>query len=141
METSIFNKIINGDIPAYKIYEDDKVLAFLDNSPLADGHTLLVPKQEIDYIFDLPDDLYNYMWQIAKQLAGPLRDAMGAKRVGIIVEGFLVPHTHIHLVPIDNDQQLKHGSRNRAMTSEEFTAIAARIHEAIAQSATTTKLN
>jgi histidine triad (HIT) family protein len=131
MNETIFTRIIKGEIPAHKIYEDDKVLAFLDNSPLADGHTLLIPKQEIDYLFDLPDDLYNYMWQIAKKLAGPLKAAMGAKRVGVIVEGFLVPHTHIHLVPIDNDQQLKHGSRNRSMTDEEFAAIAARIREAI----------
>ncbi|MCL2002060.1 HIT domain-containing protein [Candidatus Saccharibacteria bacterium] len=127
---SVFTKIINGEIPAHKIYEDDKVLAFLDIHPLTDGHTLLIPKQEIDYLFDLPDDLYNYMWQIAKKLAGPLKDAMGVKRVGVIVEGFLVPHTHIHLVPIDNDQQLKHGARNHDMTDEQFAKIAERIkHE------------
>ena len=131
MSESVFTKIIKGEIPAHKIYEDDKVLAFLDNSPLADGHTLLIPKQEIDYLFDLPDDLYNYMWQIAKKLAGPLRSAMGAKRVGIIVEGFLVPHTHIHLVPIDNDQQLKHGSRDKNVTPEEFADIAEKIRQAL----------
>ncbi|MDR0979636.1 MAG: HIT domain-containing protein [Candidatus Nomurabacteria bacterium] len=132
-EKSIFSRIINGEIPAHKIYEDDKVLAFLDNSPLTAGHTLLIPKQQLDYLFDLPDDLYNYLWQVAKKLAGPLRRAMNAKRIGIIVEGFLVPHTHIHLVPIDNDQQLKHGSRNHDMTDEEFAQIATKIKQAIAE--------
>ena len=126
---SIFTRIIQGEIPAHIIYEDDQVLAFLDNSPLTDGHTLLIPKQEIDYLFDLPDELYNYLWTVAKKLARPLQTAMGSKRVGVIVEGFLVPHTHIHLVPINNDQQLKHGSRNHDTTDEEFAAIATKIKE------------
>jgi histidine triad (HIT) family protein len=135
MNDSVFTKIINGEIPAHKIYEDDQVLAFLDNSPLAPGHTLLIPKLAIDYLFDLPDDLYNYMWQIAKKLSGPLRDSIGAKRVGVIVEGFLVPHTHIHLVPIDNDQQLKHGSRDHDVTPEQFAETAAKIKQALAEAA------
>jgi len=134
MEESIFTRIIKGEVPAHKIYEDDKVLAFLDNHPLATGHTLLIPKQQEDYLFDLPDDLYNYMWAVAKQLADPLRTAMNAKRIGVIVEGFLVPHTHIHLVPINNDQQLKHGSRQTDVQPEEFARIAAVIQQAINQS-------
>jgi histidine triad (HIT) family protein len=141
MNESIFTRIIKGEIPAYKIYEDDRVLAFLDNHPLATGHTLLIPKQQEDYLFDLPDDLYNYMWTIAKRLADPLRSAMNAKRIGVIVEGFLVPHTHIHLVPIDNDQQLKHGTRQTDIPPEEFARVAASIQQAINQSTTNNREN
>ncbi|MCL2038745.1 HIT family protein [Candidatus Saccharibacteria bacterium] len=128
---NIFANIVSGEVPSHKIYEDDQILAFLDIHPLTPGHTLLIPKCAFDYIFDLPDDLYNYMWRIAKKLAKPLQEAMGAKRIGIIVEGFLVPHTHIHLVPINDDQQLKHGSRNHDTTPEELAQIAAKITQAI----------
>ncbi|MCL2371654.1 HIT family protein [Candidatus Saccharibacteria bacterium] len=131
MEESVFTKIIKGEIPAYKVYEDDKVIAFLDNAPLNRGHTLLVPKLQEDYIFDLDDDTYSYLWATARKLAKPLRQATGAKRVGVIVEGFLVPHTHIHLVPIDNDQQLKHGSRNHDVADEEFIEVSSQIKQAI----------
>jgi histidine triad (HIT) family protein len=127
MQDSIFTKIINGEVPAHKVYEDDKVLAFLDIHPLTDGHLLLIPKDQIDYLFDLPEADYEYLWKMAKELAHALKKAMKTLRVGVIVEGFAVPHTHIHLVPINNDQELKHGSRKHNTTEDEFKKIADRI--------------
>ncbi|MDR2336992.1 MAG: HIT domain-containing protein [Candidatus Nomurabacteria bacterium] len=127
MKESVFTKIINGEIPAYKVYENDRVLAFLDIHPLTDGHVLLIPKDQIDYLFDLPDEDYEYLWQMAKKIARALKKAMKTLRVGVVVEGFAVPHIHIHLVPINNDQELKHGARRANMSEEEFKEIAKRI--------------
>jgi histidine triad (HIT) family protein len=131
MEESVFTKIIKGEIPAHKVYEDEQCLAFLDIHPLTAGHTLLIPKHQVDYLFDLPEATYNYLWKVARELAGPLRTATGAKRVGIIVEGFAVPHTHIHLVPMNTDQDLKHGGRS-VPTEEELATMAERIRAAVA---------
>lgn len=127
MEESVFTKIIRGEIPSHKIYEDEKVFAFLDIHPLTAGHTLLIPKTQVDYLFDLPEEDYVYIWGVAKKLAGALKSAMGSLRVGVIVEGFAVPHTHIHLVPINNDQELKHGARKVDTTEAEFKEIAEKI--------------
>lgn len=100
MEESIFTKIIKGDIPCHKIYEDDKCLAFLDIHPQVEGHTLLIPKQQIDKIWDLPDDLYHYLWSVAKKIEIKMSEVTKAPRIGIAVEGFGVPHVHIHLIPL-----------------------------------------
>lgn len=107
MEDSIFTKIIKGDIPCYKLYEDDDVIAFLDVHPLRPGHTLVVPKVQIDHVWELDDALYHHVWTVAKQLSGRLQVTLQPVRVGVIVEGFGVPHAHVHLIPIDHADDLK----------------------------------
>lgn len=106
-EVSIFTRIINGEIPAYKIYEDDRVIAFLEQHPIIQGHTLVVPKKQIDHIWDLDDDDYEYLWTTVKKIGRHIRQVIGSPRVGIIVEGFGVPHAHVHLVPIYEGNDLK----------------------------------
>ena len=103
---SIFTRIINGEIPEHIIYEDDRVIAFLTTSPLCDGHTLVVPKKQIDQIWDLDADDYTYLWKIAKKIALNMRIVMDVSRIGIIVKGFSVPHTHIHIVPISRHSHI-----------------------------------
>lgn len=107
MEDSIFTRIIKGEIPCHKIYEDDQVIAFLDVHPLAPGHTLVVPKQQIDHIWDLDDATYGYLWSVAKRLGAHMKDTLSPARVGVTVEGFGVPHVHIHLIPIEHGNDLK----------------------------------
>ncbi len=106
-EPSIFTRIINGEIPAYKIYEDDKVIAILDIHPIYEGHTLVIPKNQIDHIWDLPAEDYEYLWQISKKIAARIREVINPPRVGVVVEGFGVPHCHVHLIPIYNSNDLK----------------------------------
>ncbi len=115
MSQTIFTKIINGDIPCHKIYEDDRVLAFLDIHPQMEGHTLVVPKIAVDHIWDLPDDEYQYLMGIVKRLGGHIKQTIGAPRVGVVVEGFGVPHTHVHLIPIYQGEDLK---KPQDLTSE-----------------------
>ncbi len=98
---TVFSKIINGDIPAYKVAETDKFLAFLDVNPLVKGHTLVVPKREEDYIFDLTDDELQEMISFAKKVAAGLRRAVPCIRIGLAVIGLEVPHAHIHLIPLN----------------------------------------
>ena len=107
MEDSIFTKIIKGEIPCHKIYEDEHVIAFLDVHPLKPGHTLVVPKQQVDHIWDLTNSDYDHLWQIAKKLATHIREVLKLARVGAVVEGFGVPHAHIHLIPINSSDDLK----------------------------------
>lgn len=97
---SIFTKIIQGEIPCYKIAEDDQHFAFLDINPIAEGHTLVVPKKEVDYIFDLEDETVSQLMIFAKKVALAIDESLGTIRTGVIVEGLEVPHAHIHLVPI-----------------------------------------
>src|ERR1051325_10387045 len=99
---SIFSKIIAGEIPAYKIAEDERYLAFLDVSPLAKGHTLVIPKKEIDYIFDLEDKELAGLMLFAKKIARALKQAVTCKRIGVAVIGLEVPHAHVHLVPLNS---------------------------------------
>lgn len=106
-EPSIFTKIINGEIPAQKIYEDDRVIAFLDIHPMFEGHTLVVPKKQIDQIWDLDDDDYSNLWMTAKKIGVHIQKIIGSPRVSAVVEGFGVPHTHIHLIPIYHGNDLK----------------------------------
>jgi histidine triad (HIT) family protein len=101
MTDSIFTKIIKGEIPSHKVYEDDKVIAFLDVSPYTYGHTLVVPKQETDHLWDLDDELFQYVMKIAKRVAERQREVLKPKRVGIVVEGFAVPHAHVHVFPME----------------------------------------
>ena len=98
---SIFKKIISGEIPSYKIAEDENHFAFLDISPLAIGHTLVVPKKETDYIFDLESEEYKMLWAFAQKVAKSLGEAVPCKRVGVAVIGLEVPHAHIHLIPMN----------------------------------------
>lgn len=98
--SSIFTKIVNGEIPAYKVAETDQFLAFLDVMPLVEGHVLVIPKIEVDYIFDLEDQLYMELQLFAKKVAVGVKKAIPCKRVGMAVIGLEVPHTHIHLVPL-----------------------------------------
>ncbi len=106
MENCIFCKFVNNEAVHSRIWEDDVSIAFLDLYPVNPGHILLVPKVHIDYIFDLDESLYHRLWDNAKKLAGPLKEVAGSKRVGIAVEGFGVPHVHIHLVPINRGNEL-----------------------------------
>ncbi len=98
---SVFTKIVNGEIPCHKIAENEKFLAFLDIMPLATGHTLVIPKTEIDYVFDLNDNDYSELWSFTKYVANAVGAAIPCKRVGVAVIGLEVPHAHIHLVPLN----------------------------------------
>ena len=111
MEDSIFTKIIRGEVPSYKIYEDEKVYAMLDIEPLSDGHVLVFPKAQVDLLWDLSDDEYEYLWRISKKIAREMQEVFQPERVGVVIEGFGVPHAHIHLVPLyDKDVlELHHG--------------------------------
>lgn len=120
---TIFSKIIAGEIPAYKIYEDEKFLAFLDINPLAEGHTLLIPKIEIDYFFDIDDDLLSEMILKAKKIAIALKKAIPCKKVGLIVIGDEVPHAHIHLIPFNSPSQMSFTSPKLKLTPEQFKEI------------------
>ena len=121
---TIFSKIIGGEIPCYKIAEDDRFFAFLDINPLAKGHTLVIPKQEIDYIFDLDNDTLSEMIVFAKRVAEAIENAIPCKRVGLTVIGLEVPHAHIHLVPINKESDIYFGSPKLKLESEEFQSIA-----------------
>ena len=124
---TIFSKIIAGDIPCYKIAEDDRYFAFLDISPLQKGHTLVVPKHEVDYIFDLDDEELAGMQVFAKKVALAIRKAIPRKKVGQCVIGLEVPHAHIHLVPMQSEDDIRFSNPHLKLTPEEFEAIAASI--------------
>lgn len=114
---SIFTKIINGEIPCHKIAESDSHIAFLDINPIAEGHSLVVPKKEIDYVFDLPDELLSESMLFAKKVAAAIDSSLKPLRTGVIVEGLEVPHAHIHLVPIYSEGQ-NVSLRNKVEVSE-----------------------
>lgn len=122
--SSIFSKIIAGEIPSYKIAEDDRFFAFLDINPLAKGHVLVVPKQEVDYIFDLDDTTLSSMILFAKRVAKAIEKAIPCKRVGLTVIGLEVPHAHIHLVPINKESDIYFGSPKLKLEKSEFEEIA-----------------
>ena len=124
---SIFTKILNGEIPAYKVAEDDKFYAFLDISPIKAGHTLVIPKQEVDYLFNLDDDTYTSLWAFAKRVSTAVEQAVPCKRIGVAVIGLEVPHAHIHLVPLDNIGDLDFGAARVKLTKEEFVSLADKI--------------
>ncbi|MGV6861768.1 MAG: HIT family protein [Putridiphycobacter sp.] len=124
---SIFTKIIEGEIPAYKIGENDKFLAFLDVNPLKEGHTLVIPKQETDYIFDLEDDLLSEMMLFAKEVSNRLKSAFVCNRIGVAVIGLEVPHAHIHLIPITKMDDMNFANPKLKLSQEEFKQIQAKI--------------
>ena len=120
---SIFTKIANGEIPSYKVAEDENYLAFLDIFPVAKGHTLVIPKKEVDYIFDLDDETYSGLHFFAKKVAEGLKKAISCKRVGVLVLGLEVPHAHIHLIPMQNETDVLNFSNKKKFTVEEFEEI------------------
>jgi histidine triad (HIT) family protein len=126
---SIFSKIISGQIPCHKIAENDEFLAFLDVMPLAEGHTLVVPKQEIDYIFDLPDSLLANMMLFAKSIAPALQRAIPCKRIGLSVIGLEVPHAHLHLIPMNTVGDINF-TRAKLKPSQEELAHTAKLIQA-----------
>jgi histidine triad (HIT) family protein len=107
MQDSIFTKIIKGEIPSYKIYEDDKTFAFLDIHPQFPGHTLVIPKEQMDQLWDMPDELYRHLWKTTRKVAQRIKDVLHPNRVGVAVEGFGVPHVHIHLIPLQKIEDFK----------------------------------
>lgn len=124
---SIFTKIINREIPSYKIAEDDNYFAFLDINPIAEGHTLVIPKKETDYIFDLEDDAYQGLFLFAKQVAAAMRKVIPCERIGIAVIGLEVRHAHIHLIPLKTIYDIDFRKPKLQFSQEEFSAMAARI--------------
>ena len=124
---SIFSKIVNGEIPCYKVAEDKDYLAFLDIFPLAIGHVLVIPKVEIDYLFDLNDQQYTGLMLFSKRVALALKKTIPCKKVGVAVLGLEVPHAHLHLVPLNNERDINFSKPKLKLTVEEFNEIAAKI--------------
>lgn len=120
---SLFTKIISGEIPAYKVAEDDHFLAFLDIFPTAKGHTLVIPKKEVDYLFDLDDETYTGLHQFAKKVAIGLKKAVPCAKVGVMVLGLEVPHAHIHLVPMQSEHDLLNFSKKIKLSQDEFETL------------------
>lgn len=124
---SIFSRIVNGEIPCHKIAETDRFLAFLDVMPLVEGHTLVIPKKETDYIFDVDDADYADLWVFAKKVSHAVRQAIPCKRIGIAVIGLEVPHAHIHLVPMNQIADINFTMPKLKPSQEELAAVAERI--------------
>lgn len=127
--SSLFSRIIAGEIPCYRVWEDEDHLAFLDISPVQAGHTLVVPKQEVDYLFDLDEDAYAALWRAVRTVEAKLRRATGCKRVIVHVVGYEVPHVHVHLVPTSDLEQYPMPSRIELDTAT-MTTLANRISNA-----------
>ncbi|MCC2589615.1 HIT family protein [Chryseobacterium sp. MFBS3-17] len=121
--SSIFTKIINREIPAYFIAEDENHIAFLDAMPLVEGHTLVIPKREVDLIFDLEQDAFRDLWAFAQQVAKKVGKAIPCVRVGVAVVGLEVPHAHIHLVPLNSMGDLNFGNPRLKLSDEEYLGI------------------
>lgn len=126
---TIFSRIIAGEIPSYKIAEDEKFYAFLDVNPRVKGHTLVVPKIEVDYIYDISDELLADMIVFSKKVAKAIEKAIPCKRIGVMVLGLEVPHAHIHLMPIQSERELNLSNPKLKLTEEEFTETANKIKE------------
>ena len=127
---TIFSRIVAGEIPSYKIAENDKFYAFLDINPLVKGHTLVIPKQEVDYIFDLSDEDLAEMQVFAKKVAAAIKSAFPCIKVGQAVIGLEVPHAHIHLIPIQKESDMLFSNPKLKLTAEEFKEIAEKINAA-----------
>jgi histidine triad (HIT) family protein len=124
---SLFTRIVNGEIPAWKVAEDENFLAFLDIFPVAKGHTLVIPKKEVDYLFDLDDETYVGLQLFAKKVAIGIQKAIPCQKVGVMVLGLEVPHAHIHLVPMQSEADLLNFSKKLSFTKEEMAEITAAI--------------
>lgn len=128
---SIFTRIIKGEIPCYKIAEDENFFAFLDINPLKKGHTLVVPRTEVDYIFDLEKDTLAGMMVFSQKIARAIEKVVACNRIGVVVLGLEVPHAHIHLIPIDSEADVRFSNPRVKLTEEEFRDIASRISSEI----------
>lgn len=126
---TIFSRIVAGEIPCYKVAEDEKHFAFLDINPVVPGHTLVIPKKEVDYIFDLTDEEYAELQLFAKRVAEAMKQAIPCQRVGVAVMGLEVPHTHIHLIPINKEADMNFFKEKATLSPEEMTQIASKINQ------------
>lgn len=124
---TVFSKIVAGEIPCYKVAEDENFLAFLDINPLVEGHTLVIPKKEVDYIFDLDSDTYSGLMVFARKVAKAIKSIIDCKRVGVAVLGMEVPHAHIHLVPLRKESDLNFSNPKIELTNDEMNKIANKI--------------
>ncbi len=127
---TIFSRIAAGEIPSYKVAEDDRHFAFLDINPVAKGHTLVIPRREVDYLFDLTDQEYVDLMLFAKRVAAKLQKVMPCKRIGVAVMGLEVPHAHIHLIPINSEADMDFRKAKLSLAPEEMQAIAKAVYEA-----------
>ena len=128
---SIFSKIVRNEIPSYKVYENENFLAFLDINPLKKGHTLVIPKKEVDYIFDLKSKEYQELWNFAKLVAKGMKRVIKCERISIVVMGLEVPHAHIHLIPLDSMQDIDFSQPKLNLSSDQMIEIASLINSAI----------
>ena len=124
---TVFSKIVAGEIPCYKVAEDKDFLAFLDINPLAKGHTLVIPKKEVDYIFDLDTETYTGLMAFARRVAKALKKAIDCQRVGVAVLGMEVPHTHVHPIPLQKESDMNFSNPKKEFSSNEMSAIADQI--------------
>ena len=127
--TSIFSRIVDGEIPAYKIFEDDRFMAFLDVFPVAKGHTLVIPKVEIDNVFDIEEKLYIDYMSLCKKIAVAIAKAVPCKRVGSAIVGLEIPHAHVHLIPLNEIADLNFEKEKLIFTKSEFEEIAGQIRK------------
>jgi histidine triad (HIT) family protein len=128
---TIFTRIVNNEIPCYKVAEDEHYLAFLDINPLQEGHTLVIPKKEVNYIFDIDDDLHAGLWNFARKIGKAIGKVVPCQRIGITVIGLEVPHAHIHLIPLKTMYDMDFRRPKLTFTPEEFNQIANKIADAI----------
>ena len=129
--SSIFSKIVSNEISSYKVYENENFLAFLDINPLKQGHTLVIPKIEVDYIFDLKSKEYQELWNFAKLVAKGMKRVIKCERISIVVMGLEVPHAHIHLIPLDSMQDIDFSQPKLNLSSDQMIEIASLINSAI----------
>ena len=128
---TIFTRIVNGEIPCYKVAEDENYLAFLDINPLQEGHTLVIPKKEIDYIFDLEDQLHGGLWNFARKVAKGIEAVVPCRKIGVTVIGLEVPHAHIHLIPLNSLFDMDFKKPKCKFSEQQFLEISAKIASAI----------
>jgi len=128
---SIFSKIVSNEIPSYKVYENKNFLAFLDINPLKKGHTLVIPKIEVDYIFDLKSKEYQELWNFAKLVAKGMKRVIKCERISVVVMGLEVPHAHIHLIPLDSMQDIDFSQPKLNLSTDQMNKIASLINSAI----------
>ena len=129
--SSVFSKIITGDVPAYKVLENENFLAFLDIFPLAKGHVLVIPKKETDCLFDISSDEYLELWKFAQQVAKAMDKVIDCKRIGVAVIGLEVPHAHIHLVPLNNVSDINFERPKLSFSEEEMNVVSQKIRKAL----------
>lgn len=130
MNDCIFCKIASKEIPVDLVYEDERIIAFLDMKPINPGHTLIVPREHVDHFFDMSLPVYQHVFDMAKKIAPKLKDAMGSARIGVLIEGLDVPHAHVHLIPINGGREIDH-ERARVATPEELKEIREKIKAAL----------